>query len=165
MGARDLGILPDGRWGESAVERLLSPDSQVRSAFLLGANLAEGADDSVKRRLEQLDLLVVHELFMTDTARLADVVLPAASFAEKVGTFTNTERRIQMVRETVPTPGLARSDWEILVDLSQFFDRPLDYALPQDVWESIRASVTAYAGVAHSDVGQSGTRPESLQRA
>lgn len=165
MGARDLRVVPDGRWSLSATDRLLGPDSQVRAAFLLGANVVVGADDGAARRLEQLDLLVVHELFMTDTARLADVVLPAASFAEKVGTFTNSERRIQMVRETVPSPGLARADWEILVDLSQYFDRPLDYALPQDIWDSIRATVAPYAGVAYGDVGSSGVRPESLQRA
>jgi predicted molibdopterin-dependent oxidoreductase YjgC len=165
MGARDLGILPDDAWGTSVADRLLGPDSQVRAAFLLGADVAASGDEIVARRLNQLHLLVVSELFMTETARLADVVLPAASFAEKVGTFTNSERRVQMIRETVPSPGLARADWEALVDLSQYFPRPLDYALPQDVWDGVRATVPAYANISYADIGSSGVRPASLQRA
>ena len=102
---------------------------------------------------------------MTETARQADVILPAASFAEKTGTFTSSERRIQMVQETVPSPGVARSDWEILVDLSQYLGRPLDFALPRDIWEAIRSAVPAYSAVLYGDVGGRGTRPESLQGA
>jgi predicted molibdopterin-dependent oxidoreductase YjgC len=115
--------------------------------------------------LQQLDLLVVNELFMTETARLADVVLPAASFAEKIGTFTSSERRVQLIRDVVPSPGIARADWEILVDLSQYMPRPLDYALPQQIWEGIRESVPAYAPVAFGDIAAQGVRPASLQRA
>jgi predicted molibdopterin-dependent oxidoreductase YjgC len=119
----------------------------------------------IARRLRQLSLLVVQELFMTTTARQADVILPAASFAEKLGTFTSSERRIQMVQETVPSPGVARSDWEILVDLSQYLRRPLDYALPQEIWEAIRAAVPPYSAISFGDIGARGTRPESLQAA
>jgi predicted molibdopterin-dependent oxidoreductase YjgC len=166
LGARDLGILPDGGWAASAVDRLLGPDSQVRAAFLLGANLARDIPaPETNRRLEQLDLLVVNELFATDTARLADVILPAASFAEKLGTFTSSERRVQAVRNVVPTPGIARADWEILVDLSQYTDHPLDYALPQEVWEDIRREVPAYSTVTFDDIPPQGVRPASLQRA
>jgi predicted molibdopterin-dependent oxidoreductase YjgC len=165
MGARDLAILPGDRWGLSVADRLLSPDSQVRAAFLLGVDVASTPDEAVVRRLNQLHLLVVSELFLTETARLADVVLPAASFAEKLGTFTSSERRVQLIREAVPSPGLARADWEALVDLSQYFDRPLGYALPQDLWDAIRASVPAYAGIGYADIGGSGVRPENLQRA
>jgi predicted molibdopterin-dependent oxidoreductase YjgC len=166
LGARDLGLLPAGDWGSSAVDRLLGLDSQVRAAFLLGANVArDAASPETTRRLQQLDLLVVNELFMTETARLADVVLPAASFAEKVGTFTSSERRVQMIRDVVPSPGIARADWEILVDLSQYTLRPLDYAMPQDIWEAIREEVPSYASVAFEDIAPQGVRPASLQRA
>ncbi len=68
----------------------------------------------VKEGLERLDFLVVQDIFLTETAQLADVVLPAASFAEKEGTFTNTERRVQRVRKAVEPPGQARPDWEIV---------------------------------------------------
>jgi predicted molibdopterin-dependent oxidoreductase YjgC len=166
MGARDLRVLPWGVWGTPVASRLLGPDSQIRAAFLLGANVMSGTPDpAVARRLQQLDLLVVHELFMTDTARLADVILPAASFAEKLGTFTNTERRVQMIHQTVPSPGVARADWEILVDLSQYLPTPLDYGLPSDVWEDIRRNVPEYEGLSHADLGAQGARPAALQRA
>jgi NADH-quinone oxidoreductase subunit G len=166
MGARDLGVLPEGTWTGSAVERLLSPDSQARAGFLLGANPAgDEASPETTRRLQQLDLLVVQELFLTETARLADVVLPAASFAEKLGTFTNSERRLQRIQRTVPSPGIARADWEILVDLSQYMDRPLDYGLPQDVWEDLRRHVPHYGSVSFGDILPQGLRPTSLQRA
>jgi predicted molibdopterin-dependent oxidoreductase YjgC len=104
-------------------------------------------------------------LMLTDSAKCADVILPAASFAEKIGTFTNTERRIQKLNVTVPTPGIARSDWEILVDLSQYFDRPLEYTLPDDIWNDIRTSVDKYAGVTYADLGLAGARPSALQLA
>ncbi|MBV9281659.1 MAG: NADH-quinone oxidoreductase subunit NuoG, partial [Chloroflexi bacterium] len=168
MGARDLDIVPrsraqaggGGSWGAPVLSTLLSPDSQLRAAFLLGADIAGDADDpAMARRLRQLDLLVVHELMLTETAKYADVILPAASFAEKLGSFTNTERRIQALSIAVPSPGIARADWEILVDLSQYFDNPLDYALPRDIWEDIRRAVPAYAGVSYDDLGQRGVRP------
>lgn len=162
MGARDLGILPMGGWGDSVSERFLDPRSGVRAAFLLGVDLAA---DTASQAFANLDLLVVQELFMTETARRADVVLPAASFAEKLGTFTNTERRVQFVRETVPAPGVSRADWQILVDLSQYLGRPLDYALPSEIWEDIRASAPAYRGISYQDIGGRGARAAALQPA
>jgi predicted molibdopterin-dependent oxidoreductase YjgC len=115
--------------------------------------------------LSNLDLLVVTELVLTDTARLADVILPAACFAEKTGTFTNTEGRVQAITETVPSPGISRADWEILVDLSQYLDNPLQYSMPQHIWEDITRSVDSYRGMTLTDVAGTGTRSVSLQPA
>lgn len=166
MGARDLDILPaisgGVNWGPPLTAELARITSPVRAAFVLGSNLAAEYDDPAAREgLENLDLLVVSELTMTDTAKLADVILPAASFAEKIGTFTNTERRVQRLTETVPSPGIARADWEIFVDLSQFFDRPLDYTGPEEIWEDIRHAVGKYNGITYIDMGLSGARPEA----
>lgn len=158
MGARDLGVLPANGWAGSAEETLLSADSQVRAAFLAGANPAQGDNEQIVRRLSRLDLLVVQELFMTETARLADVILPAASFAEQVGTFTNSERRVQRLHESVPAPGVARADWEILVDLSQYFAEPLPFSDARQVWDDIRRSVPAYAPIAFDAIGPRGVR-------
>jgi predicted molibdopterin-dependent oxidoreductase YjgC len=138
----------------------------VRAAFVLGSNLVKGEPGlGLAEKLRGLDLLVVHELFLTDTARLADVILPAASFAEKLGTFTNTERRVQAITETVPAPGIARADWEILVDLSQYLERPLSYTLPGEIWAEIAAEVPAYRGLSLSEIGGTGARPRALQPA
>jgi NADH-quinone oxidoreductase subunit G len=168
MGARDLGVGPGSAssvdWGRSVVDELASPDSPIRAAFLLGANLVEdAATPDVAAALARLDLLVVHELFLTDTARLADVILPAASFAEKTGTFTNSERRVQAIAETVPAPGIARADWEILVDLSQYMERQLDFTLPQEVFNRIAIEVPAYGGLSLEQLGATGARPRALQ--
>jgi NADH-quinone oxidoreductase subunit G len=168
MGARDLDILPrgadGGSWGMPIVQQLIAPDSSIRAAFVLGSNLVHGElDPALSAKLAGLDLLVVHELFLTDTAKLADVILPAASFAEKMGTFTNTERRVQAITETVPAPGIARADWEILVDLSQYFDQPLSYTVPQQIWAEIADSVPAYRGLSLAEIGPTGARPRALQ--
>jgi predicted molibdopterin-dependent oxidoreductase YjgC len=168
MGARDLNVLPltdtGASWGVPLVQQLMAPGSLIRAAFVLGANLVKG-EPVLAETLRGLDLLVVQELFLTDTAKLADVILPAASFAEKLGTFTNTERRVQAITETVPAPGIARADWEILVDLSQYLDRPLSYTLPAEIWAEIAAEVPAYSGLSLSDIGRTGARPRLLQPA
>jgi len=166
MGARDLGVLPVSGWGGSTVAQLLRPTSGIHAAFLLGANLARDfAALGAAETLATLDLLVVTELALTDTAKLADVILPAASFAEKIGTFTNTEGRVQAITETVPSPGISRADWEILVDLSQYLDAPLNYSMPGQIWEEITRSVDSYRGMTLADVAGTGTRSVSLQPA
>lgn len=94
---------------------------QFRGLILFGEDpvVTDPDQNQVKEAYKKLDLLVVAELTMTDTARLADVVLPAASFAEKTGTFTNCERRVQHVRQAIPPPGEARTDWQWLAAIAQ----------------------------------------------
>jgi len=166
MGARDLGVLPGEAWGTPVISEMLGADSQIRAAIILGSHLVQDVpDEATLRRLRQLDLLVVHELFLTETARQADVVLPAASFAEKSGTFTSTEGRIQALTAALPSPGMARADWEILVDLSQHFETALDFGSPEEIWEALRREVPKYADTGYADLGQKGVRPTALQRA
>jgi NADH-quinone oxidoreductase subunit G len=164
MGARDLGLFPGAgpAWGAPIAGRLAQTGSEVRAAFVLGANLAAELDDATVEGLRALDLLVVTEMMMTDTARLADVILPAASFAEKTGTFTNSERRVQRLFETVPSPGMARAEWQIFVDLSQYFGHPLDFVRPDDIWDNIRAAVARYGDIGYTDIGLTGARPRGL---
>ncbi len=161
MGARDLGVTPgDVPWSQSEVDRLLTPNTGVRVAFVSGANLARDVPGSAEA-LRKLDLLVVTELMLTETARLADVILPASSFAEKRGSFTNTERRVQAVYDNVPAPGIARADWDILTDLSQYFLHPLDYGMPDEIWSDIQRVVARYAGVSYRDLGPHGLLPRA----
>ncbi len=91
-------------------------NGRVAGMWIMGENpiLSDPNSDHVRRALEQLEILVVQDIFLTETAELADVVLPAASFAEKEGTFTNTERKVQRVRRAVPPPGEARDDLSII---------------------------------------------------
>ncbi|MGH2441875.1 MAG: NADH-quinone oxidoreductase subunit NuoG [Chloroflexota bacterium] len=165
MGARDLRMLPNGAWNRSLMRRLRDDSATLKVAYILGSNVVRDAGPELAARLRGLELVVVHELMMTETALCADVVLPAASFAEKTGTFTNTERRVQMLTPAVPSRGIARTDWEILVDLSQAFENPLEYSFPQEVWADIRNVVPDYEALSYQDLGPQGVRPADPQPA
>jgi predicted molibdopterin-dependent oxidoreductase YjgC len=104
---------------------------------------------TVEAGLRNLDFLVVQELFMSETAALADVVLPAAAFAEKDGTFTNTERRVQLLRKAVEAPGHARPDWQIVCEISTALGYPMTYPNAAAIMEEIASLVPAYAGIRH----------------
>jgi len=96
-------------------------DGKINALWIMGENpiLSDPNSTHIREALESLDFLVVQDIFLTETAELADVVLPAASFAEKNGTFTNTERRVQRVRKAVDPPGEAREDLKIIDTISQ----------------------------------------------
>ena len=135
-------------------------DGQVKAMWIIGENVALSDPDSthVREALEHLDFLVVSELFMTETAQLADVALPAASFAEKDGTFTNTERRVQRVRKAIEPPGHARADWEIVCDLAQRMSATPDwnYNAPSQIMDEIASLTPQYAGIAYERLETSG---------
>src|SRR3989442_7456375 len=96
-------------------------DGATRALYVVGENplLSEPDLHHAEKAIEQLDVLVVQDLFMHETAERAHVFLPAAAFAEKEGTFTNSERRVQRVRQALPPPGEARPDWWIACELAQ----------------------------------------------
>jgi predicted molibdopterin-dependent oxidoreductase YjgC len=109
----------------------------------------------------------VQDIFLSETAMLADVVLPAASFAEKSGTFTNTERRVQLIRPAVESPGEARPDWQIIAGLASRTAGALgksptaphagwEYASPEQVMEEIRALTPSYGGIRHARLENGG---------
>ncbi len=135
-------------------------DKKVKAMWIIGENVAMSDPDSthVIESLKQLDFLVVQELFMTETAQLADVVLPAASFAEKDGTFTNTERRVQRVRKAVNAPGEAKADWQILSDVAKQMGAPSgwDYASPSEILDEIASLTPSYAGISFARIENKG---------
>src|SRR5450631_3070544 len=98
----------------SAVEK------KLKAMYVFGEDIAQTDPNvsHVERALRSLDLLVVHDIFENVTSRFAHVLLPGSSFLEKTGTFTNAERRLQMVREAVPPPAGAKRDLDVLIDLS-----------------------------------------------
>jgi len=97
--------------------------------------------------LQRLEFLVCQELFLTDTASLAHVVLPAASAMEKAGTFTNSEGHVQAVRPAIEPAGESRPDWEILSALSVLLEVPMDYVDQKDVWKEIRSIIPGYGSL------------------
>ena len=123
----------------------------LKGLYIIGLNpaLTEANLNKVRKSLESLEFLVVQDLFLTETAELADVVLPAASFAEKDGTFTSTERRVQLIRKAVEPPGEAKPDWVILQELAQKMGYQMDYSHPREIMAEIASLVPIYGGISY----------------
>jgi formate dehydrogenase alpha subunit len=124
-------------------------DGKIKALFILGENplLSDPNAGKVKEELKHLSLLVVQDIFLSETAELAHVVLPGASFAEKDGTFTNTERRIQRVRKGIEPVGNAKADWQIISDLSTRLGYPMTYASPKEIMDEIASLTPSYGGI------------------
>jgi formate dehydrogenase alpha subunit len=125
---------------------------QIKAVYLIGANpvLGELGVDHIKESLEALEFLVVQDIFLTETAQLADVVLPAASFAEKDGTFTNTERRVQRIRKAIDPVGDSRPDWWITCQLGQKMGKEgFDFDSPSKIMEEIAGFTPLYGGISY----------------
>ncbi len=124
----------------------------IRGLFILGEDIAQTDPDSGRTRkaLAALEFLVVQELFLSETARLAHVVLPGASFLEKDGTFTNGERRIQRVRRVLDPPGQARPDWDILCALMAATGWPQRFENPGAIMDEIARVAPDFCGVSYA---------------
>ena len=121
----------------------------VKSAYLMGADPIVSAPDPAAARqfLEGLDFLVVADLFLTEAAGLAQVVLPAASFAAKEGTFTSLDRRVQRLRKAVEPPGEARADWQVVCELAGALGTSFPYGSPGEILEEIADLTPAYGEI------------------
>jgi len=104
----------------------------------------------VKEGIEKLDFLVVQDIFMSETAKYADVVLPATSFAEKDGTYTNTERRVQRARKAIEPIGNSRPDWMIIAEIASRMGYPMAYESPEKIFEEISALTPSYGGISYA---------------
>ncbi len=122
---------------------------EIKFLYIMGENpmLSDPDQKHVRAGLEALDFLVVQDIFLTETAELADVVLPAASFAEKDGTFTNTERRVQRVRQAIPVPGQAKADWVILQEMMAKLGYSKTYANAAEIMDEIASITPSYGGI------------------
>ncbi len=131
---------------------------KIKGLYIIGENPAVSDADlgHVEMSLRALDFLVVQDIFLSETARLAHVVLPSACFAEKEGTFTNTERRVQRVRKAVEPPGEARPDWQILCDLASRLGRPFAFTDERAIFEEIRRVTPSYAGITYARIENEG---------
>ncbi|MFO7711973.1 MAG: formate dehydrogenase subunit alpha [Dehalococcoidia bacterium] len=121
----------------------------IKGLYVMGENplLSEPHLEHTRHAMGRLDFLVVQDIFLSETAWTADVVLPAAAFAEKDGTFTNTERRIQRVRKAVLPPGEAKPDWEIVCAVAERMGQPLGYQSADLIMEEIASLAHIYGGV------------------
>ncbi len=133
------------------------PQGPIRGLLIMGENpmLSDPHLDKVEATLAGLAFLAVSDLFMTETAAMADVVFPAASFAEKRGTFTNSERRVQMVRQAIEPVGSCRTDSAIIMELSCRMGYPMHYDTPAEIMEEIALLAPIYGGMFHDRIDSS----------
>jgi formate dehydrogenase major subunit len=108
--------------------------------------------NKVRKGLAALDFLVVQDIFLTETAEFADVILPATTALEKTGTYTNTDRRVQIGRPAMDPPGQARQDWEIICELSNRFGYPMEYDSPSQVFDELVSLMPSYAGMSYDSL-------------
>jgi len=122
---------------------------EIKAMYILGENPAMSDPDQSHARaaLAKLEHLVVQDIFLTETAWQADVVLPASAHAEKTGTFTNTNRQVQLAREVVPTPGDARQDWWITQELARRIGLNWNYTHPRDVFAEMAETMPSLANI------------------
>ena len=185
QGASDSGLIPmvypdyqpvsdpavrakfEAAWG-----RTLSPDpgltvveitraaleGSVRGMYILGENpfLSDPNINKVRKALSNLEFLVVQDIFLTETAEFADVILPASAYLEKEGTFTNTDRRVQVGRPALAPPGEARLDWEIIQAISNRMGYPMDYAGCAEIFDEFASLTSSYATLSHENLGLTG---------
>jgi len=185
QGASDAGLIPmvypdyqpvgdpeirakfEAAWG-----RELSPDpgltvveitraaleGQVRGMYIMGENpfLSDPNTNKVRKALSNLEFLVVQDIFLTETAEFADVILPASAYLEKEGTYTNTDRRVQLGRPALDSPGEARLDWKIVQDVSCRVGYEMNYASSSEIFEEMAKLTTSYATLTHDNLGPHG---------
>jgi len=159
------GVALNPKNGMTVTEMVPAAGSgQIKALYILGEDpvLSDPDSNHVRECLEKLELMILQEIFPSETSHYADILLPGVSFAEKTGTYTNTERRVQLVRPAVRSPGVARQDWQITSELAH---RLLDktgrthnssaihagwqYDTPSQIMEEIAAMTPGYAGVSH----------------
>lgn len=151
-GAWNVESLPE-RPGLTVTEMVMrAGEGKMRALYIIGENpLVSDPDlNHAEKALANLDFLVVQDIFLSDTAKFADVVLPSASFAEKDGTFTNTERRVQRVRKAINPPGNSHQDWEIICDLSSRMGYPMAYRDSEAIMEEISRVTPSYGGITYT---------------
>ncbi|XUW99385.1 MAG: formate dehydrogenase subunit alpha [Dehalogenimonas sp.] len=186
QGACDMGALPDvlpgyqkvsddqvrakfeSAWGVklpstpglSLLEIIDAVDrKQIKALYIIGENLMLSDPDlnRLKKALMKLEFLVVQDIFMNETAELAHVVLPSTTFAEKEGTFTNTERRVQRLRKAINPVGYSKPDWWITAQLGKrLCGKGFDFSNSAQIFEEIRSLTPAYAGITYGRVQNSG---------
>jgi formate dehydrogenase major subunit len=185
QGSSDMGALPDTftsyrsveddevsrmfeeRWGVTMKRErgLKMPEmfdaaieGRVKAMWICGYDIVQSDPDvqHVMAALDSLDFLVVQEIFENETTKHADVILPAASFLEKTGTFTNAERRLQLVQAAAEPPGAAKTDLEICALVSERLGHPLPYEGPEDVMREIAELTPDFAGVTYERLGEHG---------
>ena len=144
------GVKLSASGGLTVVEMMdAATEGKIKGMYIMGENpmLSDPNIGHVEEGLKNLEFLVVQDIFLTETAELADVVLPAACFAEKDGTVTNTCRRVQLLHKAVIPPGESKQDWEIICEVSKKMGYSMSYTSPKEIMEEIASLTPSYGGI------------------
>ena len=147
--------------GLTSLEVTSRAGEEVQGLYVMGENpvLSEPNSTEVRENLAELEFMVAQDIFMTETAKLADVVLPATSWVERGGTVTNTDRRVQRMRPAVDVPGNTRHDFDIVSEIgTRMFGEGFDYADPEAVFEELREVAPIYRGISYDRIGDQGVQ-------
>jgi formate dehydrogenase major subunit len=130
----------------------------VRGMYMMGENpfLSDPNINKVRKALSALEFLVVQDIFLTETAEFADVILPASSYLEKDGTYTNTDRRVQLGRKVLDPPGQARVDWEVVQDIANRIGLGWSYGSAREVFDEVVSVMPSYRNLSYDNLGLSG---------
>ncbi len=133
-------------------------EGTIKALYIWGEDPAQTHGDStnIKKALKSLEFMVYQDLFLTKTAQHAHVVLPAASFAEKDGTFTNTERRVRLLRQAITPVGSAKADWLIFQEISNMLGLTSEFRSPAEVYDEIASLTYHFRGISHRRLGANG---------
>ncbi len=153
----NVAALPD-KVGMTVTEMTAAGDGAIRALYIMGENpmLSDADLHHVEKSLAALDFLVVQDIFLTETAKLADVVLPSTCFAEKEGTFTNTERKVLRVRKALDAPGEAREDYRIISAIAAKMGYEMEYADVSDIMAEINSLTPSYGGITYERLEKGG---------
>ena len=149
------GVKLNGSPGLTTTDMVLQAEAgRMKAFYIIGENpvISEPNITAVRAAIEKLEFVAVQELYMSETAKLADVVLPGASFAEKTGTFTNTERRVQLVNKAIEPVGESRPDWRIICELANRMKGRFNYGGTAEVMDEIASLTPIYGGISHERI-------------
>ncbi|MBI5213248.1 MAG: molybdopterin-dependent oxidoreductase, partial [Nitrospirae bacterium] len=153
------GVKLSPKAGLTAIEMINAAyNGIIKAMYIMGENpvITDPNMSHTIEALKNLDFLIVQDIFMTETARLADIILPAACSYEKEGTFTNTERKIQRVRKALNPPGEARDDLSIIIEISRRLGYAMEYVDPKDILKEFGALWPAMAGITYERLDKNG---------
>ncbi|HEX9871563.1 MAG TPA: molybdopterin-dependent oxidoreductase, partial [Candidatus Tectomicrobia bacterium] len=154
---RAWGVALDPKPGLTVVEIMHEVhEGHIKGMMMMGENpfLSDPNINVVKACLAAMEFLVVQDIFLTETAEYADVILPGTAFPEKDGTYTNTDRYVQLARKAINPPGEARTDWQVIAELTRRMGYPMPYRSVSEIWDEIAALSPSFAGISHARLEQ-----------
>lgn len=133
-------------------------DGKIKALYVIGEDIIHRShnDNRTREALKNIDFIVVQDIFMSDTALYADVVLPSSSFSEREGTWTNMEGRVQKINKAIEPIGESRADWEAIKELANIMGGNFKYSFAEDIFKEITTVVPAYAGITYSSIKNDG---------